>query len=331
MDLKRIGGLAVSWMSGAVLGLACAAGQAETRKAWPERPVKLVVPYSAGGVVDVLGRMLAKSLEEDLGVPVVVENLTGAGGTIGAAAVARAQPDGHTLLVGATGPISVAKVLFPNLPYDPERDFRPIAMLGISPFVVVTNQSTGWTSVQDLVEASRRKPGTVSYGSAGNGTPQHIIGEMFKQATGASITHIPYRGSIPAIQDLIGGQIGLMFDNPVNLVSHIRSGNLVALAQTGSSRLPILPDVPTVAQAGAPGFDATPWYGLLAPRDVPPGIAQHLNERANAFLGRPEVVDKLASLGMSVQRMPLEELAAFLEQEGRKWSAAASAARAPAN
>jgi tripartite-type tricarboxylate transporter receptor subunit TctC len=297
---------------------------AHAHERWPDRPIKLVGPYTAGGVVDVLGRMVGKHLQDTLKTSVVVENVTGAGGTIGAAAVAKAPADGYTFLLGATGPISVARVLFPSLAYDPERSFQPIALMGVAPFVVVTNKATGWKTIRDVVEASRRDPAAVTYGSAGNGTPQHIIGEMFREATGASLTHVPYRGSMPAIQDLMGGQIKLMFDNPVNLLSHIKAGTLVALGQTGASRMAALSDVPTMVEAGVPGFNATPWYGLMAPRGVPPAVAQKVNQEINAFLQQPAVVDKLADLGMTTRRMSVPEMEAVLQVEGKKWSAAAS-------
>lgn len=289
---------------------------------WPDKPIKLIVPYSAGGVTDVLGRLVAKHLQDVLKVPVVVDNVTGAGGTIGSAQVAKAPADGSTLLLGATGPISVGKALFPTLAYDPDKDFKPIALLGVTPFVAVTNKSTGFKTLKDVVDAAKHAPGKLSYGSAGNGTPQHIIGEMFKQASGTSITHIPYRGSVPAIQDLIGGQIEFMIDNPVNLLAHIKAGTLVPLAQTGSRRLDALKDVPTMAEAGLPRFEATPWYGILAPRDIPPAIAQRLNEEINAYTQRPEVAAKLAELGMEVRPLSLADFAAFLQREGAKWSAA---------
>jgi len=293
---------------------------------WPDRPIKLIVPYTAGGVVDTLGRLLARHLEQTLKATVVVENVAGAGGTIGAAAAARAAADGYTLVVGSTGPISIAKVLLPTLSYDPEQGFTPIGLFGIAPFVVATNKQTGWKTIGDAIAAAKARDNTLSYGSAGNGSPQHIIAEMFKQATGTSVTHVPYRGSVQAIQDLIAGRIQLMFDNPLNLIPHIKSGSLVPLAQTGSKRLPVLTDVPTLAEAGLKDFDATPWYGVMAPHGLPADIAQRLNKEVSAFVSSPETVQKLANLGISARSMTLPEMQVFLRNEGQKWSAATAAA-----
>jgi tripartite-type tricarboxylate transporter receptor subunit TctC len=296
---------------------------------WPERPIKLIVPYTAGGVVDTLGRLLGKHLEESLKTSVIVENVAGAGGTIGAASAARAAADGYTLFVGATGPISVAKVLFPALSYDPEKSFTPIGLIGIAPFVVATNKQTEWKTIDDAIAASKRKGAKLSYGSAGIGSPQHIIAEMFNRATGASFTHVPYRGSVQAIQDLIAGRTQLIFDNPLNLIPHIQSGKLIALAQTGMTRLPVLNDVPTLAEAGLNGFNATPWYGVLAPRGLSPAIAQRLNEEVSAFVKSPQIVQQLANLGISARSMTLPEMEVFLSKEGHKWTAAATAAVRP--
>lgn len=299
------------------------ATSALAQTAWPTRPIKIVVPYPAGGVVDVLGREVARHLQDRLGKPVLVENITGAGGTIGSTTVAKAPADGYTLLLGATGPISVGKVLYPDLPYDPKKDFKPIALLGLAPFILVTHKESRFGTVSALIAESKKNRLPVNYGSAGNGTPQHIIGEMFNSATGARLTHVPYRGSMPAIQDLMGKQIDLMFDNPVNLVEHIKSGRLLPLAQTGSKRLSVLPNVPTLREAGVSGFEATPWYGLLGPADMLPSVAQLLNDEINSYLRRPEVLAKWAQMGLESSPMPLAEFEAFLAGEGDKWTSAA--------
>lgn len=304
--------------------LAVATCSAFAQSKVPAGPIKIVVPYSAGGVTDVLGRMVARHLDETLGTTVIVENLTGAGGTLGSAAVATAKADGNTLLLGATGPISVGKELYPDLPYDPGRDFKPIAMIGLAPFIVVTNKEQRFKTIGELVAATKQdKAEPVTYGSAGNGTPQHIIGEMFKQATGAQLAHVPYRGSAPAIQDLLGNHIKLMFDNPVNLVGHIKSGRLIPLAQTGAKRLPVIADVPTLSEAGLTGFVATPWYGILAPAGIPADVAQRLNSEINSLLRKPDIVAKLAELGLESTPMSLEELDTFLGKEAIKWGEAA--------
>lgn len=231
-----------------------ATGLAHAEAGYPSKPIKIIVPYSAGAVTDMLGRLVAKSLQDKLLVPVIVDNRVGAGGTLGTSLAAKSAPDGYTLLLGATGPVSVGKALYPQLNYDPAADLVPVAILSRVPFVIVANPKRGFTHVGDLLTAAKAKPQEVTYGSAGNGTPQHIIGEMFKQATGAQLTHVPYKGSAPANADLLGNQIAIMFDNPGPLVQHITGKRLVALAQTGAERLAVLPDVPTMRELGSPRF-----------------------------------------------------------------------------
>lgn len=300
-------------------------------ESFPATNIRVVVPYTAGGVVDVLGRLVAKHLQEKLGTNVIVENRTGAGGTIGAAAVAAAPADGHTLLIGATGPISVGKAIYPNLRYNPERDFTPIALLGRTPFVLVTNKDLPSRTLGELVAEARKKPGILTVGSAGNGTPQHIIAEMFMQAAGVKLLHVPYKGSPQAILDMLGGRISMMFDNPVNMLGHIQEKRLVALAQTGEGRLTVISDVPTLEEAGFAGLVATPWYGVLGPAGIPAPIAEQLNRLVNDALHQPDVAKKLAELGLSITAMSVPEFRRFLAAEGPKWSSAAQRSGAMAN
>lgn len=293
------------------------------QETYPKGPIKLIVPYSAGAVTDMLGRLVGKNLQESMGVPVIVENRTGAGGTIGTDQVAKSPADGHTLLLGATGPVSVGKALYPKLPYDPAKDLTPIAVITRVPFVVVSHPNEPYKTISDLIAAAKAKPNTITYGSAGNGTPQHIIGEMFKQATNTELLHIPYKGSAPATTDLLGNQIAIMFDNPGPLVQHVKVGRLKVLAQTGSERLAAFPDVPTMQEAGVKGFVATPWYGIMAPGNLPAGIAEKLNKEINAALVKPEVVAQLKEAGLTASNMSLGEAKSFMTDEAKKWGEAA--------
>ena len=299
------------------------ASTALAQEAYPKGPIKLVVPYSAGAVTDMLGRLVGKNLQESMGVPVIVENRTGAGGTIGTDLVAKSAPDGYTLLLGATGPVSVGKALYPKLPYDPATDLTPIAVLTRVPFVVVAHPSQPFKTVNDLIAAAKAKPGSITYGSAGNGTPQHIIGEMFKQATNTELLHVPYKGSAPATTDLLGNQIAVMFDNPGPLVQHIKAGRLKVLAQTGAERLEALPDVPSMQEAGVQGFVATPWYGIMAPANLPAGVAEKLNKEINAALAKPQVAAQLKDAGLTASSMSLAEAKTFMAGEASKWGDAA--------
>lgn len=303
--------------------LSSLATSALAQEAYPKGPIKLIVPYSAGAVTDMLGRLIGKNLQDSLGVPVIVENRTGAGGTIGTDLVAKSAPDGYTLLVGATGPVSVGKALYPKLPYDPANDLTPIAVLTRVPFVVVAHPNEPFKTVADLIAAAKARPNSITYGSAGNGTPQHIIGEMFKQATNTELLHVPYKGSAPATTDLLGNQIAVMFDNPGPLVQHVKAGRLKVLAQTGSERLEAFPDVPTMQEAGVKGFVVTPWYGIMAPANLPAGVAEKLNKEINAALVKPQVVAQLKDAGLTASTMSLGEAKTFMAAEAKKWGEAA--------
>ena len=286
---------------------------------YPKNTIKIVVPYSAGAVTDALGRIIAMGLSESFGLSVIVENKVGAGGTIGTEQVALSPPDGYTLLLGATGPVSVGKALYPQLRYDPAKDLTPLAIISRVPFVVVVHPDQPYKSVADLIAAAKAKPNSIAYASAGNGTPQHIIGEMFKQTANVQLLHIPYKGSAPATTDLLGNQVPLMFDNPGPLVQHIRSGKLRVLAQTGERRVAALPDTPTLREAGLPGLVAAPWYGIMGPGNMPPLIAEKLNKEINAVLRRPDIVARLQEMGLVATPMSLVEAKQFLTSEAKIW------------
>ena len=287
------------------------------QETYPKGPIKIVVPYSAGAVTDALARIIAMGLNESFGVTVVVENKVGAGGTIGTEQVAFSPPDGYTLLLGATGPVSVGKALYPQLRYDPAKDLTPLAIITRVPFVVVVHPDQPYKNVADLIAAA--KANTIPYGSAGNGTPQHIIGEMFKQSANVQLLHVPYKGSAPATTDLLGNQVPLMFDNPGPLMQHIRNGKLRALAQTGDKRSAALPDVPTLREAGIIGLVAAPWYGIMGPGNMPPAIAEKLNKEINAVLRRPDVITRMQEMGLVATPMSLAETRQFLTNEAKIW------------
>lgn len=291
----------------------------QAQEVYPKGPIKIVVPYSAGAVTDALARIVAMGLNESFGVTVVVENKVGAGGTIGTEQVAFSPPDGYTLLLGATGPVSVGKALYPQLRYDPAKDLTPLAIITRVPFVVVVHPDQPYKNVADLIAAAKAKPNTIPYGSAGNGTPQHIIGEMFKQSANVQLLHVPYKGSAPATTDLLGNQVPLMFDNPGPLMQHIRNGKLRALAQTGDKRSAALPDVPTLREAGITGLVAAPWYGIMGPGNMPPAIAEKLNKEINAVLRRPDVIARMQEMGLIATPMSLVEARQFLTNEAKIW------------
>jgi len=292
---------------------------AQIQDTYPKGAIKIVVPYSAGAVTDALARIVAMGLSESFGVSVIVENKVGAGGTIGTEQVAFSPPDGYTLILGATGPVSVGKALYPQLRYDPAKDLTPIAIITRVPFVVVVHPDQPYKNIADLIAAAKLKPNSIAYGSAGNGTPQHIIGEMFKQSANVQLLHVPYKGSAPATTDLLGNQVPLMFDNPGPLMQHIRNGKLRALAQTGDRRSAALPDVPTLREVGITGLVAAPWYGILGPGNMSPAVAEKLNKEINAVLRRPDVIARMQEMGLVASPMTLAETKQFLINEAKVW------------
>ncbi|MGT2459070.1 Bug family tripartite tricarboxylate transporter substrate binding protein [Cupriavidus basilensis] len=295
--------------------------------AYPDRPIRLVVPYAPGATTDSLARLIGKELQVRLKQSVVVENRPGAGGTIGSDYVSKAPADGYTLLLGAVGPVSVGKALYPALPYDPAKDLAGVGLIGTVPFILVAGtRGQRFDAVPALVRASVAAPDTIAYGSAGNGTPQHIIGAMFSQATGARLLHSPYKGSGAAINDLLGGQIALMFDSPVLLLPHIKAGTVVPLAQTGARRSALLPGVPTMREQGVRDFDAAPWYGIMAPGKLPGDILNRLNHELNAVLADKQMQERLLALGVEARPLDPAGFRQFLSQAQSSWTRAVSSA-----
>lgn len=298
-----------------------------------DKPITIVVPYAPAGTTDMLGRMLAQQMAPMLGRTIVVDNKPGAGSGIGAAFVARAPADGNTLLVATSTTLAINPWLYKKLGYEPAKDFAPIGLIGAVPLLVVVNGALPVKNVAELVALSKSRPGGLSYGSAGNGSPQHLGVEMFKAATGANLTHVPYKGSGPAVTDLIGGQIDVMFSDIPPAIQHVRTGRLRALAVTSARRQSALPDVPTVAESGAAGtrtFEAVAWQSLVAPDGTPKEVVQKYADALNRVIAQPELRARLEAEGF--EPAPAggspEKLAAYIRSETERWGNVVRAAGA---
>ncbi|MDM0089598.1 MULTISPECIES: tripartite tricarboxylate transporter substrate binding protein [unclassified Variovorax] len=299
------------------LSLAPLAAQAQA--AFPSKPITIIVPFSAGGTTDILARVVGLHMGTDLGQPVVVDNRAGAGGNIGGQAAARAPADGYTLFMGTVGTHAINQSLYKKMPFDPIKDFAPLSRVAMVPNLLVVNPGQPYKSVKELIAYGKANPGKINFGSSGNGSSIHLSGELFKQMTGVDMQHVPYRGSAPAVSDLLGGQISVMFDNMPSAIQHVKGGKLRALAVTTAKRSPALPDVPTIAEAGVPGYEATSWFGLLAPAGTPAPIVAKLNAAILKALADPEVKKKLAEQGAESHGEKPEEFAAFIKSETAKW------------
>ena len=293
---------------------------------WPQRPVRLVVPFPPGGGTDNVGRILSARLAEVWGQQVIIENRGGAGSNIGNEVVARATPDGYTILFAAF-PLATNKFIYASLAYDPVADLAPITLIGTFPNILVVPNASPAKSVRELIDhAKAQKAGDVTFGSSGIGTSPHLNGELFMREAGFEMTHIPYRGAGPAIIDLVGGRLTLMFNTTGSLMPHVRSGRLRALAVSSAKRFSAEPTIPTVAESGVPGFDVSSWYGLFAPARTPPDIVRKLNADAVAVMREPEIRQKIEALGLEVVGSTPEEMAAFLKAEMVKWEPVIKAA-----
>ncbi|HLS55632.1 MAG TPA: tripartite tricarboxylate transporter substrate binding protein [Zeimonas sp.] len=287
---------------------------------WPSKPIRFVVPFPAGGTTDILGRLVAAELNKAWGAQTVVENRGGAGGNIGAEAVARSAPDGHTMLVCTVGTHGINKSLYSRLPFDPVKDFTPVTLLALVPNVIVVHPSVKAGTVKELIALLKANPGRLDYASSGNGTSIHLSAELFKSMTGTFMTHIPYRGSAPAIADLLAGQVQLMFDNLPSAMPQIKAGKLRALAVTSAKRAAALPDVPTVAEAGVPGYEASSWFGLVAPAGTPKEIAEKTQQAIAHAWATPEVREKLLGQGAEPVANTPAEFAKYIDAEIAKWA-----------
>jgi tripartite-type tricarboxylate transporter receptor subunit TctC len=283
-------------------------------------PVRIVVGFAPGGGTDILARVLAQKLGTMWDTQVIVDNRAGASGTLAADLVAKAAPDGLTLLMAHINSHALAPNLLPHMSYDPVRDFSPLALVGVTPNLLICNDKQEAKTVKDLVELCRRNPGKISFGSAGTGSAQHMALEMFKLAARVQALHVPYKGSGPMLTDLIGGQINYSFDTMTAATPHVKSGKAIAVAQTRPQRAKGHPNVPTMAESGFPGFDATTWYGLVGPARMAPGLVKRINEDINRALVMPDVVEKLEQSGAEDGGGSAEKFAAFIESESRKWA-----------
>jgi tripartite-type tricarboxylate transporter receptor subunit TctC len=295
-------------------------GTVHAQDAWPSRPIKLVVPFAAGGTSDVLARTLAEKLQGALKQTVIVDNKAGAGGVIGADSVAKAPADGYTILLGTIASHAINPALQPKMPYDALKDFAPVDLLGSISNVLLVGATQPYKTVKDLTAAAKAKPGSVAFASAGQGSSQHMSGELFKLLAGAELTHIPYKGSAPAIQDVIGGQVPMSFETVTVALPHIQSGKVRALAVTSAKRSPALPDTPTLQEAGIAGFDVASWQAIYAPAGTPPAIVQRLNAEIEKIVAMPDVKAKFETLGLQHSPNTPAEFAAFNKAEVAKWT-----------
>jgi tripartite-type tricarboxylate transporter receptor subunit TctC len=305
-----------------ILAACCALlfGGAAMAEPYPSHPVKIVVPYPAGGSNDIIARILAQKLTERNGQPFLVENRSGASGNIGAEAVASSDPDGYTLLLTAPPPLTTNTALYKNLKFDPSRAFAPVSLVASVPIVLVVHPSVAARTVKELVALAKAKPGTLDFGSSGNGSTNHLAGELLKSMTGIDIVHVPYKGAAPAMNDLIGGHIPMMFDNMPAVLPQVQSHVINAIAVAGANRASAMPDVPTVAESGVSGFEASSWFGLVAPAKTPAPVLAKLEGEVEAVLKMPEVQKRLTELGAEPGTISGDAFGKYLADETVKWA-----------
>jgi tripartite-type tricarboxylate transporter receptor subunit TctC len=310
-------------MRGRKLGLALmfmlATASMALADGYPTHPIRLIVPFAAGGAADSVARIIGKRVGDALGQTVVVENRGGGGGIIGTELVKNADPDGYTLLLGQSGPISINPGIYAKLSYDPERDFLPVSMTTSYPYVLVVNPSLGVKSVAELVALAKSKPGALNYGTAGVGASNHLVTELFDSKAGIKMTHIPYRGTSLAVADLISGQVQVVFADPVSALSQVRAGTLTALAVSSKERSPVAPDLPTIAESGYPGFDAIAWHGIMAPRGTPQVVVDRLNAEIVKALKDPQTAKLIEQQAIQVVGNSPKAFADFIKQDIVLW------------
>ena len=315
----KTGVSSVSFAATVALALLGVMADAVAQDAYPTQPIRLIVPFPAGGAIDIISRNVSAAMGKELGQPVVVDNRAGAGGNIGTDAVAKAKPDGYTVLAGTSATHGVNPALYPKIPYSAQKDFIPVSYWGGVPNVLVVSKASGITSLEQLIAMAKREPDKLTYGSAGNGTSLHLAGEMFQRAAGVKLVHVPYKGGAPAATDLLGGSITMMFDTVAVSLPNLRAGKLVALAVAAPQRHFALPDVPTFAEKGFPSVDSSTWTGLFVPKQTPAPIVKKLEAASTAALKQPEVEKALKASGVQEQMMTSEQFARFVDGEMAKW------------
>jgi tripartite-type tricarboxylate transporter receptor subunit TctC len=294
---------------------------------YPSHPIRLIVPYAAGGGADSVARIIAKRVGETIGQPVVIENRGGAGSIIGTELVNKSDPDGYTLLLGQSGPISINPAVYKNLPYDPVKDFAPVSMTTSYPYIMVVSAALGVKTLQEFVALAKRRPGELNYGTTGVGAANHLVTELFDSKAGIKMTHIPYRGTALAVTDLLAGHVQMVFADPISALQHINAGTLLALAVTSKERSPVAPMVPTISESGYPGFDAIGWHGILAPANTPPTIINKLNAEIVAALKDPETKTLLEKQAMQTVGNSPQAFADFIKQDIAVWKDVAEQAK----
>ncbi len=292
---------------------------AANAQAYPSKPITIIVPFSAGGTTDILARVVGQALTAELGQSVIIDNRAGAGGNIGGQLAARSQADGYTLFMGTVGTHAINESLYKKMPFDPIKDFAPLSRVANVPNLLVAHPSQPFKTVPEMIAYAKANPGKINFGSSGSGSSIHLSGELFKSMAKVDMVHIPYKGSAPAVNDLLGNQIAIMFDNMPSAIQHVRAGKLHAIAVTTAKRSPELPNVPTIAEAGVPGYEATSWFGLFAPAATPAPIVAKLNKAIVKVLGQADVKQKIADQGGEIVAETPAQFAAFIKAETVKW------------
>ena len=328
--LRRRPAAALMAAASLMLALAALGAPATAGDSWPARPIHWIVPYVPGGGTDITARLLTPALSRALGQQVVIDNRPGAAGNLGTELVVSAPPDGYTILFASVAN-SINESLYENLPFKLERDLASVSLLTTLPNVLEVNLDLPITDVRGLIDYARAHPGALNFGSGGTGTSVHLSGELFKALTGISMVHVPYRGAAAALADVIAGQVQLMFDNLPGSIEQIRAGRVRALAVTDSERSPALPELPTIAEAGVPGYAASAWFGVMAPAKTPPAVIARLNRELVAALAQPEIAQRIAALGSVPAAGPPAAMVAFVHEEIAKWAkiVAFAGAKAP--
>jgi tripartite-type tricarboxylate transporter receptor subunit TctC len=304
---------------GALATICAAFAGGALAQTWPSRPIRLVIPFPAGGSTDIVGRMMGEKLSQSLDQPVVIDNRGGAGGTTGSDLVAKAPADGNTLLMGTSSTHAIASSLYSRLAYDPVRDFAPVNLIGTATILMVVHPSVPAKSVAEFIALAKAKPGQLMFGSTGNGSVSHLTAELFKSMAGVDIRHVPYKGDSPLALDLVAGRVQVAFGTAVAFLPYVRNGQLRALAVTDAKPSRVVPNLPTIASSGLPGFEALQWFGLLAPAGTPREIVARLNAETGKVLQMPDVQQKMQGLGIQVINGGPDQFAAFIKSESAKW------------